>query len=442
MLTSLFRRLASLFAAIALALVLLSLMSLVGRQAPLHAGECMPPLVLGPQGCMPPPPPPNPGELIVTKVVVGGPAQPSDFGFTMTLGGVPLTGEQHPGPGSSTTFVITFNATVTVEETTTQPNYLVDDSDCVNVVVALAQTARCMITNTYDPPPPPVVTTLTVAKITVPASATAFAFSSSAGAFWLADGATTTFTVTPGDHFVEEALPPDWDLASISCNGADPGVVTGARVTLVIHAGEDVTCTFRNEMPPPPPPPPNPSLAVQKLTNGMDVDPAAGDVLELETGDDVVWTYIVTNTGDVTLFNVQVVDDAGTPRDPRDDFIALGGASLRPGESVEGSASGLVIEGPYLNTARASGEVLGAVPSGIALAFMQDIVSATDASGYRGITPVPPPPPDPQRTSPNTGSGGVGAPFDTFGWRLTLTGLIAVSGLSFAGGLRLIRRRR
>ena len=62
MLTSLFRRLASLFAAIALALVLLSLMSLVGRQAPLHAGECMPPLVLGPQGCMPPPPPPKPGR--------------------------------------------------------------------------------------------------------------------------------------------------------------------------------------------------------------------------------------------------------------------------------------------------------------------------------------------------------------------------------------------
>ena len=59
-----------------------------------------------------------------------------------------------------------------------------------------------------------------------------------------------------------------------------------------------------------------------------------------------------------------------------------------------------------------------------------------------GSRPFHPRLPDPPTDLPNTGSGGVGAPFDTFGWRLTLTGLIAVSGLSFAGGLRLIRRRR
>ena len=160
--------------------------------------------------------------------------------------------------------------------------------------------------------------------------------------------------------------------------------------------------------------------------------------------DEVVWTYIVTNTGDVALFNVQVVDDAGTPQDPRDDFAPLGGATLEPGESIEVTASGIVVDGLYVNTARASGEQRGAVTARLFVTalFNTGLVSASDTSAYLGIVPLPPFVPDPPTALPNAGSGGVGTPFDTFGWRLSLTVLIAVSGLSFAGGLRLIRRRR
>ena len=128
--------------ALLLGLLLLTAGTLTGGQRSVHAGiTCSPPNILIGNTCNPPPNA-NPASLIVTKVVVGGPAVPSDFGFTVTIGGVPVTGEQHPAPGASTTFVLLFNATVTVEETTTQPNYVVDNSNCVNVLVSLGAVTR------------------------------------------------------------------------------------------------------------------------------------------------------------------------------------------------------------------------------------------------------------------------------------------------------------
>ena len=92
-----------------------------------------------PPACLPPgPPPPGdpsplvPGELVVTKIVVGGPAAASAFGFTVTVGAAPVSGQQSPGADRTTTFILGFNAVVTVEETATQPNYEVDNADCTN----------------------------------------------------------------------------------------------------------------------------------------------------------------------------------------------------------------------------------------------------------------------------------------------------------------------
>ena len=42
---------------------------------------------------------------------------------------------------------------------------------------------------------------------------------------------------------------------------------------------------------------------------------------------------------------------------------------------------------------------------------------------------------------PNTGTGGVGDFLDTFGWRVTLAGLVALSGFSLLSGARLLRNR-
>ncbi|WP_342305354.1 hypothetical protein [Methanolobus sp. ZRKC5] len=52
---------------------------------------------------------------------------------------------------------------------------------------------------------------------------------------------------------------------------------------------------------------PNPEIDIEKATNGFDADNPTGP--ELDSGDDVTWTYVVTNTGNVPLEDVVVTDD-------------------------------------------------------------------------------------------------------------------------------------
>lgn len=177
-----------------------------------------------------------------------------------------------------------------------------------------------------------------------------------------------------------------------------------------------------------------------KLTNGIDVNPEQGDLPEIEVGSEVVWSYTVTNTGNVTLVSLLIVDDAGTPQDLRDDFIVLRGGILAPGESIEMEAVGTAVAGEYINLASASADVL----TGVTAALPGELLStsallATDDSGYLGVVPEPPVIPT---ELPNTGSGGVDTFLDTFGWRLMLAGLVAGSAFSFVGGARMLRRSR
>jgi len=51
---------------------------------------------------------------------------------------------------------------------------------------------------------------------------------------------------------------------------------------------------------------------------GEDADEPTGP--QIDVGDEATFTYVVTNTGEVDLENVQVVDDNETPADPADDF--------------------------------------------------------------------------------------------------------------------------
>jgi uncharacterized repeat protein (TIGR01451 family) len=52
---------------------------------------------------------------------------------------------------------------------------------------------------------------------------------------------------------------------------------------------------------------PNPDIDIEKATNGVDADTPTGP--ELVPGDDVTWTYVVTNVGDVPLESVVLTDD-------------------------------------------------------------------------------------------------------------------------------------
>jgi PKD repeat protein len=65
----------------------------------------------------------------------------------------------------------------------------------------------------------------------------------------------------------------------------------------------------------------NPGIDIEKATNGYDAD-LPQDGPQLIIGSPVTWTYVVTNTGDVPLSDVNVEDDNGT-NGKGDDFSPL-----------------------------------------------------------------------------------------------------------------------
>lgn len=111
-----------------------------------------------------------------------------------------------------------------------------------------------------------------------------------------------------------------------------------------------------------------PSISITKFTNGLDANLPPGPAIP--AGSEVVWHYVVTNTGDTALANVAIVDDQGVS-------VTCPAISLEPGESMVCSATGTAIAGPYVNT----GTVEANDPSG---AFVSDF----DISNYLGVAPL------------------------------------------------------
>ena len=110
-----------------------------------------------------------------------------------------------------------------------------------------------------------------------------------------------------------------------------------------------------------------PTITFNKYTNGFDADAAPGPSLIL--GGPVTWTYVLTNSGNITLTNVSIIDHQVVPLSCPD-LVTL---ELGPGDTVICSATGVAILGKYVNEATASARP----PIG-------PVISLSDFSHYQG----------------------------------------------------------
>jgi protocatechuate 3,4-dioxygenase beta subunit len=133
-------------------------------------------------------------------------------------------------------------------------------------------------------------------------------------------------------------------------------------------------------------------ISLKKYTNGPGQLPQDADTLtgpQIAVGAPVTWTYVITNTGLLTLTNLILTDD-------KVGLVGPGGLSncppantiLGPGDSIHCTATGVAQAGQYANL----GNVTGSTPAG--LINPDKTVSANDPSHYFGIT-TPQPGPQP-----------------------------------------------
>ena len=181
-----------------------------------------------------------------------------------------------------------------------------------------------------------------------------------------------------------------------------------------------------------------PDIDIEKATNGVDADdPNAGDAPQIEPGDPVSWTYKVTNTGSVTLFNVMVTDDQAVAVTCPTDRLGPGGMMtctangfaddlFNTGFTTVPGMCGSVPDWPlYENKGRATGETA-----------LGDFVMDEDPSHYCN-----PPGPDidiekatngVDADDPNAGDAPQIAPGDPVTWSylVTNTGAVPLANLT------------
>ncbi|XOF34201.1 MAG: hypothetical protein ACL93V_02580 [Candidatus Electrothrix sp. YB6] len=157
----------------------------------------------------------------------------------------------------------------------------------------------------------------------------------------------------------------------------EPGNYSGIEIHVNMNGG-DTSSTGKsgNRIPlniqcPVGPDPDDPKIDIEKATNGIDADEAPGP--NIEEGQPVEWTYIVTNIGNVTLNNVAVTDNL-------EGIISCPDTVLAAGDSMTCTASGIAAVGQYANIGTVTGEHEG------------NEVTDKDPSHYNGtpsFTPAP-----------------------------------------------------
>ena len=107
----------------------------------------------------------------------------------------------------------------------------------------------------------------------------------------------TPVTVSFGDHTIAETAQTGYTVGTWSCTDGTTGTAGATSATVNIYGGENTTCTMINTL-----------IAAPALTIVKTADPLTYD----EVGDVIGYSYLVTNSGNVTLFNITVVDDKAT----------------------------------------------------------------------------------------------------------------------------------
>ncbi|WP_147441720.1 DUF7507 domain-containing protein [Mycetocola lacteus] len=200
---------------------------------------------------------------------------------------------------------------------------------------------------------------------------------------------------------------------------------------------------------------PAPALSVLKKTNGVEYSTAPGATVT--SGSEVTWSYLVTNTGNTPLANIEVVDaytdgqgGSGTQS------VASGpGEVLEPGASRTFELTSIAVEGQYHNVATVSAAAVDETGTVITA----PVAPASDESWYLGTAVTDPGTPGggdegtsgdsgtPGGGDSNTsGPGHTGSDADSGGLASTgsdaaplLAGVVLL--LLAGGGLMLMRRR-
>ncbi len=189
-------------------------------------------------------------SLTITKVVVGGTAQPSDFTFNVSPSVSGQTLISIPSGQSSVTidnifpdgtFTITENSVSGYSFTSGTGTNCTFSGSTATATLTAAKTptnASCTFTNTLQPGK------IIVEKQTLPdGDPQSFAFTSNYDndGFSLSDGQQNdSGNLDPGTYSVAETVPTGWDLTSATCSDGSP------VNSIALGAGETVTCTFTN----------------------------------------------------------------------------------------------------------------------------------------------------------------------------------------------------
>jgi uncharacterized repeat protein (TIGR01451 family) len=137
----------------------------------------------------------------------------------------------------------------------------------------------------------------------------------------------------------------DARLTFINGNTPATGAISGGAQTIPLKQINDLR---------------TPELDIQKTVTTADGTCPGVETLTVTTGNTVKYCYMVSNPGDAPLYNVNVIDDAGTPSNQTDDFTVTLSSGLTDIDG-DGDADDLAAGGIATGTAMVTLSTTGAI---------------------------------------------------------------------------------